>query len=98
MNTSFIRAPLLALLVVAACAQQPSSHWSNPKVSYRQFMQDRYACIKNSQPSDAGPGVAASQTVVDNDAFMKCMQSLGYVSDPHGPLTPPPVGKIQVIH
>ncbi len=95
---------IVALIAVAAavagCAIQPIHRWSRPGATYRDYLQDRYACVKDARATAGsgyllsnGVGAESSGPVISSSVFMPCMAAKGWSLDPNG-FQPPPGGVV----
>ena len=83
-----LRLTLIACIILAGgCAKQVSG-FSRPGTTQAVFLQDRFACIKQSQQISARGGNA--DVIVNRQLFDSCMIARGYRVDPNGPLVPTP--------
>ena len=91
----------LAVCVVAlgGCARAPA-RFSKPGATEQVFMQDRYACIQQSQQNRgaANAYVAYTGVIVNRGVFMSCMGARGYLLDPNGSLAAQPGTEIRMVN
>jgi hypothetical protein len=81
---------------VSSCVTPPARFVSNVAASQDKFMQDRYACLKETQqPTSAtfvgGGDGGSSRSVVEPSCgvFNACLAARGYSQSETGPLTVP---------
>jgi hypothetical protein len=97
-----IGASLALALTLSGCARAVPAHWAKPGADQTTFMQDRYACIQQSQQNKAvwdngqnGGGVAT--VVTSRGMLVSCMAAKGYSLDPNGPLVAPVEANMKLV-
>ena len=89
---------------VSSCVMPPAHFVSNAGASQDKFMQDRYACLKETQqPTSAafvGGDTGSARSVVEPScgAFNACLAARGYSQSQTGPLTVPREAVISCHH
>lgn len=93
----FVRSGLvIGALFLAGCAATPVRYTNSQSVSEAQFMRDRFDCAQRasgrnvSSSGNAVTGWASasmtSRTEIDDNLFLACLASRGYIRNPDGPL------------
>ncbi|WP_041453466.1 hypothetical protein [Anaeromyxobacter dehalogenans] len=107
---------LLAVFVISGCVEGgpflvPATsggagsgqlRWSKEGGTQSAFLQDRYACLRESQQNRSIAvvtqygGSGSSGQVTDGGLFVACMSARGYALDANGQFAPPPGTEIYV--
>jgi Tfp pilus assembly protein PilV len=93
---------LLLVLGLAGCSAK-APQFSHTSATQQTYMQDRYACIQQSQTSRSSTyvnGYGGSQeagTYVSRGLFMNCMAAKGYSADPNGRLITPAANIVTMV-
>ena len=84
-----------AAVALLGCAEDvPTMKWSKPGASYEQFVEDRTACVQQTQEQSrpfylGGNRYGGRKNALDSGIFLPCMHGHGYVVDPNGYAAPP---------
>src|ERR1700719_2426306 len=86
---------LVAGVGLLVCAEYvPAMKGSKPGASYEQFVEDRTACVQQTQAESrpfylGGNRYGGKKNVLEAGIFLPCMHEHGYASDPNGYAAPP---------
>ena len=96
-------AAIVLLIAMGLCSCGKAPQFSHPSSNQQTYMQDRYACIQQSQQArssayvNAYGGSSEGGTFVSRGLFMNCMAAKGYTADPNGPLITPAANVVRMV-
>ena len=78
---SFLKIVTSAILLSGCAATEEPTHWTKPGTTQQTFLQDRAACIQETEQWKG---------LVQGGSRDTCLESRGYKKDPKGDLSPSP--------